>query len=67
VRVAHGLALDNPQVRADMIEAIEFPELARKYNVYGVPKVVINDAVEFEGALPEGPYLDKVLEALRQP
>ncbi len=28
-----------------------------------VPKVVINDTVEFEGALPEKQYLDKVIEA----
>jgi hypothetical protein len=37
---------------ADVVEVTEFPELAQRYQIYGVPKVVINDRVAFEGALP---------------
>jgi predicted DsbA family dithiol-disulfide isomerase len=50
-------------VRADIVEAGEFPELAERYNVYAVPKVVINDTVEFVGAQPEPQFLRYVLQA----
>ncbi|GBC69051.1 NADH dehydrogenase [archaeon HR01] len=64
VRTAHQMALENEAVTADMIEAIEFPHLAQRYEVMAVPKVVINDTVSFEGALPEGHFLEHVLLAL---
>jgi predicted DsbA family dithiol-disulfide isomerase len=40
-------------VRVDIVEASEFPELAERYTVYAVPKVVINEDTEFVGAQPE--------------
>ncbi len=64
VRMAHRLAIESPKIRGDMVGAVEFPHLANKYKVMGVPKVVINDKVEFEGALPEPMFLEKVLEAV---
>lgn len=51
-------------VRADMVEAIEFPHLANKYQVFGVPRTVINDKVHQEGAVPEPILLAKLLQAL---
>ncbi|MCS7228607.1 MAG: thioredoxin family protein [Candidatus Kryptonium sp.] len=66
VHLAHQLAMENDLITADMIEAIEFPDLAEKYMVMGVPKVVMNDIYYFEGALPERHYVDKVLEAARK-
>ncbi len=66
VHLAHQLAMESDFITADMIEAIEFPELAEKYMVMGVPKIVINDIYYFEGALPERHYVDKVLEAARK-
>ena len=36
-----------------MVEVIEFPQLGVKYNVSGVPKTVINDNLQIEGAVPE--------------
>jgi hypothetical protein len=57
------MAVASSQVRADCIEANEFPELSRHYRVMAVPKVVINDRVEFEGALPEKDFLAQVLRA----
>ena len=62
----HALAQANPKIKADMIEATEFPHLANKYGVMGVPKVVINEDVFFDGALREQAYLDKVLEAVQK-
>ncbi|MFO8061375.1 MAG: thioredoxin family protein, partial [bacterium] len=64
VRIAHKFAMINPNIKADMIESYEFTEMADKYNVQGVPRVVINETVSFEGALPEGDYLKKIKEAL---
>lgn len=62
-RLGHQLAMENEHIRADVIEAIEFPDLANNYGVYGVPKTVINDVVEFEGAVPERDFVNYVLEA----
>ncbi|MEM3637351.1 MAG: thioredoxin family protein [Conexivisphaerales archaeon] len=65
VRTAHQMSIANPKmIDSEMIESMEFPELAEKYYVMAVPKVVINDSVEFEGALPENVFLYKVQEAV---
>ncbi len=64
VRLAHKMALESDLVRADMIEATEFPEMAEKYEVMGVPRVVINDTLYFEGALPEAQFLQAALQTL---
>lgn len=64
VRTAHKMAIESPFIKADMIEVIEFPHLAHKYGVMGVPKVVINDKISFEGALPEPHFLQHVLLAI---
>ncbi|MCS6769555.1 MAG: thioredoxin family protein [Candidatus Caldarchaeum sp.] len=61
VRTAHQMALENNLITADMVEAIEFPHLANKYDVMAVPKIVVNDKVMFEGALPEAHFLEHVL------
>ena len=63
VRMAHKLAIESDLIRADMIETVEFPYLIQKYRISGVPKVVINEKVEFIGALPEEVYVAKVMES----
>lgn len=63
VRSAHRFALENPRIRALMIETAEFPELAKKYDVIGVPRTVINERVAFDGAPSEKAFAEKVLEA----
>lgn len=65
VRLAHKFAIESELVRADMVEAIEFPHLSNKYHVHGVPRTVINETVHQEGAAPEPMMLEKLLEALR--
>jgi len=50
-------------VRADIVEASEFPALAEQYNVYAVPKVVINETTEFVGAQPEPQFVEYVAAA----
>jgi glutaredoxin-like protein len=64
VRLAHKLAMESALITADMVEAIEFPHLANKYQVQGVPRTVINDTVHQEGAVPEPLLLAKLMEAL---
>ncbi len=64
VRLAHQFAMESELVTADMVEAIEFPHLANKYNVYGVPRTVINESFFQEGAVPEPMMLAKMLEAV---
>lgn len=54
----------NEHVTADVVEVSEFPELAQVYQIYGVPKTVVNDRVSFEGALPEELFVGEVLRAL---
>lgn len=65
VRLAHQFAMENPLITADMIEAIEFPHLAEKYEVTGVPKTIINEKVEIEGAVPENVFLEYFKSALK--
>jgi len=64
VRTAHKLAQASDWIQADMVSAVEFPHLANKYDVFAVPKVIINEGIEFEGALPERHFVEKVLMAL---
>jgi len=66
VVLGHQMAIASPKVRADMVEATEFPQLAVKYQVMGVPRTVINDAVHIEGAAPEPMVLAKLQEALSE-
>lgn len=58
--------MENPgKIVGEMVSANEFMDLSRQYNVYGVPKSVVNSgAVEVEGAMPEKLFLKKVLEAI---
>ena len=58
------MAIESERVTGDVIEATEFPDLVRRYGVKGVPKIVINDTVEFVGALPENQFLSYVRTAV---
>ena len=64
VMMAHHFAFISPRVTADMVEAMEFPDLSNKYSVYGVPRTVINETVHQEGAVPEPMMLQKLKEAV---
>ena len=64
VRLGHQFALESPRIRADMVESTEFPHLAHKYNVFGVPRIVINENIFIDGAIPEEAFLENLLKAL---
>ena len=58
------MAFASPHITALAVEATEFPDLARKYQVSGVPKTVVNDAVEILGALPQDAFVEQALSTL---
>ncbi|MFC1464299.1 MAG: thioredoxin family protein [Candidatus Brachytrichaceae bacterium NZ_4S206] len=64
VLLAHKLALASDLITADMVEATEFPHLANKYEVYGVPRTVINETIHIEGAVPEGMLVAQLMTVL---
>lgn len=65
VRTAHKFAIENDNITADMVEMVEFPHLAQKYMAMSVPKIIINDASDFVGALPPEHFVEEILKALR--
>lgn len=65
MRTAHQLAMINPHIKAECIEATEFPDLSQKYNVYGVPKSIIDEDVQFEGAVPEALFVRNLMKAVQ--
>jgi predicted DsbA family dithiol-disulfide isomerase len=65
--MAAALAVASPRVRADIVEASEFPALAQQYNVYAVPKTVINETHEVVGAVPEPQFVQAVVGAVTPP
>lgn len=63
--MAHKMAVACEFIRADMVEVSEFIHLAQKYNVRGVPRIIINETVQFDGALPEPAFLSQIMEAVK--
>ena len=64
--IAHKFAIENDLIRADVIDSGEFPHLAQKYAVMGVPKTVINEKVDFMGPVTEEMFMQQVLLATGQ-
>jgi predicted DsbA family dithiol-disulfide isomerase len=64
VRLAQHMSIASDRIRSECVEANEFPELSQRYQVMAVPKIVINDRVEFEGAIPERDFVNAVLQAV---
>ncbi len=60
------MALASPHIRATIVEATEFPDLARQYRVTGVPKTVVNGTTEILGALPEEMFVRQALQDLEK-
>lgn len=62
--LAHKLAMASEHITADMVEATEFPHLANKYQVYGVPRIVINEVIHIEGAVPEQQMVKELMQVM---
>jgi thioredoxin-related protein len=62
------MAFANPNITAYAVEATEFPDLARRYRVTGVPKTVVSvgespEQIEILGALPQDDFIEQALAA----
>ncbi len=64
VHVAHQFAFVNDRITADMVESSEYPQVVQRYEVYGVPKTVINETHSFDGAVPPANLFLEVLKAV---
>jgi len=56
------MAFANPNITAFAVEATEFPDLARKYRITGVPKTVVNDQIEILGGIPQDDFIRQALD-----
>lgn len=63
VVLAHQFAIESSLVEAEMVEAMEFPDLANQHHVSGVPQTTINDGgAHVVGAVPEDYLLAEILK-----
>lgn len=62
VATAHRLAIENEKIKADMIDAGIFPHLTQKYQVSGVPRIIINGGNDMVGAQP----IEKILDVIEK-
>jgi glutaredoxin-like protein len=65
-RLAYQLALESPRIRAEVIEANEFPELSQRHQVLTVPTTIIEDKTRFSGGVHDD-VLMNVIEGVLQP
>jgi glutaredoxin-like protein len=61
--LAFALAVASPQITTSVVEITEFPDLAHRYRVTGVPKTVVNDRLEIIGAVPEDEFVKQIAAA----
>jgi len=66
VELSHKFAMTNDNITSDMIDAMEFRELAMHYGVYGVPKTVINAQISLDGLVSLKEFVDAIFEALKK-
>lgn len=63
VYTASQFAAASPHIRAESLDAAEFPDLVQQYDIKAVPRVVINGQVNGVGALCEADLLALVQQA----
>lgn len=65
--LAHQMAMENPLIQAEMVEAMEFPELADRHGVSGVPHTTVNDGLaQIVGAVPEANLLAEIMRVVNK-
>ena len=61
------VAMESPLITAEMVEATEFPDLAARFNVSGVPQTTINSgAGKLVGAAPEVDLINAIMAAIKE-
>lgn len=63
VQKAHALALANPNIQAEMVEAQSFPHLSNEYGVGSVPHTVFNGMDSIIGNYPFEDFIAKAESA----
>jgi glutaredoxin-like protein len=58
-----ALAFASPRVTTEIIEANTFAELAARFSVSTVPKIVVNDSMEIQGVRSPSQLIARLLEA----
>jgi predicted DsbA family dithiol-disulfide isomerase len=61
------MAVESGNVTAFIVEASEYPDLVRRYQVSGVPKTMVNGKVEILGARPEEDFVRTAVGAVAGP
>jgi len=63
VLLAYRCALASPRITAAAVEASEFPKLAEEMEVWAVPRIVVNGVPQWDGAVPERVFVERLLAA----
>jgi predicted DsbA family dithiol-disulfide isomerase len=66
-RAAFQLAMSSDKITADVFEAQEFPSLAQKYQVRGVPMTLVNEGLPIVGNVGGARLLQAVLATATPP
>ncbi len=64
IQKAYSFALASDYIKATVIDCYAFPDVAMKYNVSAVPKIVINDKAEIIGPKDENEILGHIFSVL---
>jgi hypothetical protein len=54
----------NEHITGSMVEVSEYPQLAVRYRVQGVPMTIINESHSLIGAVPELKLAQEILKAI---
>ncbi len=67
VKAAHDISLSNPLVKAEMVDAALFRQLAQRFRIMGVPRTIINNKAQVAGAQPLSELLSQILSLNDKP
>ncbi|MGI8970389.1 MAG: thioredoxin family protein, partial [Dehalococcoidia bacterium] len=60
----YRFSLENPRIKATVIEAEEFPNLVQARQIAEVPFTIIGDRISFAGAVEEEQFLDQIIRVV---
>lgn len=63
--LAFALGIESHRIRPEVVEIAEFPRLAQRYEISGVPTLLVNDSLIVRGATPESQTLDLLFRVVQ--